>query len=121
MYLGFFLQDARVFDRIQGAGGPDQRDVPLAERLVINLGDDMLFAQGLVQVLTNSTVSTIRTHKNVTAGRAVVIKSHGDPVLVLFKGEDLLGHAEVLWRDLFEQQGTEVRTREQDTVIANTV
>src|SRR5690349_13495964 len=88
--LGFFLQNTWVLDGIQFVGRTNERNIPLAHSLGIDLGEYTFLLQGCIEVFTNCTMSAVSSDENITAGSGVVVKSDGNSILILVKSNDLL-------------------------------
>lgn len=73
--LTLVFKDARVLDRIQSIGRSNQGDISSGHFLGVGLWEKSLLVKSLVEVLTDSTMSSISSDKDIAMGGGVVAKS----------------------------------------------
>jgi hypothetical protein len=86
----------RVLGRVESISSSDERDVALAHTLQVDLREQTLTVKGLVEVLSDATVSTIGTNKDIALSNRSVSELDPDTDMVLVKRLQPLGHVDLV-------------------------
>lgn len=94
------LLQIRELFRIQDFSLADQSNTTERQRHVVRSGKLLLFFQVLIQLLSDSRVSTVATDQDISVVCAVVMASNHYTVLVLQKRKDLHAQMNTVCRNL---------------------
>lgn len=115
------LSKAWVLDRVKRDSSANKRNVSLIHAPGIRLWKYTLSLQGLVQMLSNSTVCSIGTNKNIAMNRSVVAKAKHHAFSVLLKGEHLFRHVKFVRRNSLDKDVVQFWASKQQSAVSSAI